>query len=249
MQLDWSTVVLEILNFLVLVWLLQRFLYRPIVSVVSARQAAIEQATARTQEAAARAQALEVQYQTRVETWEQERAKARLALQDELQAQRQRMLEALDAELDQQRRKAAVLEQRREQEIALRAQNKAMQQGEAFVRRVLAALAVPQLQAKLIELAVDELTRLPAARLDALRGDAVDARTDIVITSAFPLSLEQRAMLSSALAKALGSERPGVFREDAELVAGVRIDVGAWALHANLSEELSLFSEAARDER
>ena len=42
MQIDWLTVAAQIVNFLVLVWLLQRFLYRPIVSAMAERENRIE---------------------------------------------------------------------------------------------------------------------------------------------------------------------------------------------------------------
>jgi F-type H+-transporting ATPase subunit b len=41
-QIDWLTVVAQIVNFLVLVWLLQRFLYRPITSAMARREERIE---------------------------------------------------------------------------------------------------------------------------------------------------------------------------------------------------------------
>ena len=37
MELDWSTFALEIINFLALLWILKRFLYRPILAVVAER--------------------------------------------------------------------------------------------------------------------------------------------------------------------------------------------------------------------
>ena len=46
MQLDWSTFILEILNFLILVWILKRFLYKPILTMIAERKAAIEQTLA-----------------------------------------------------------------------------------------------------------------------------------------------------------------------------------------------------------
>ena len=41
MQLDWSTVALEVVNFLVLVWLLKRFLYGRILHAIEARESKI----------------------------------------------------------------------------------------------------------------------------------------------------------------------------------------------------------------
>jgi len=41
-QIDWLTVAAQITNFLVLVWLLHRFLYQPITNAMEQRQAQIE---------------------------------------------------------------------------------------------------------------------------------------------------------------------------------------------------------------
>ena len=43
MSIDWVTVLAQIANFLVLLWLLKRFLYRPILNGIDAREAAIAQ--------------------------------------------------------------------------------------------------------------------------------------------------------------------------------------------------------------
>ncbi|HAB91660.1 MAG TPA: F0F1 ATP synthase subunit B, partial [Pseudomonas sp.] len=41
MSIDWITVLAQIANFLVLLWLLKRFLYRPILDGIDAREAEI----------------------------------------------------------------------------------------------------------------------------------------------------------------------------------------------------------------
>ncbi|MFQ3186924.1 MAG: F-type H+-transporting ATPase subunit b, partial [Marinomonas primoryensis] len=38
MLIDWFTVIAQLINFLVLVWLLKRFLYRPILNAIDARE-------------------------------------------------------------------------------------------------------------------------------------------------------------------------------------------------------------------
>jgi len=38
MLIDWFTVVAQVVNFLILVWLLKRFLYRPILNAIDARE-------------------------------------------------------------------------------------------------------------------------------------------------------------------------------------------------------------------
>jgi F-type H+-transporting ATPase subunit b len=58
-QIDWLTVAAQIVNFLVLVWLLQRFLYRPITSAMRRREERIESRLAEAREARETAEAEE----------------------------------------------------------------------------------------------------------------------------------------------------------------------------------------------
>ena len=41
MLIDWFTVIAQMLNFLILVWLLKRFLYQPILDAIDAREKGI----------------------------------------------------------------------------------------------------------------------------------------------------------------------------------------------------------------
>jgi F-type H+-transporting ATPase subunit b len=249
MQLDWSTLVLEIVNFLVLVWLLQRFLYKPILKVVAARQAAIDEAARRTREMEAQAHELQAQYEARLQNWEQERAKARGALMEELRGERKRALAGLHESLEQERRKARVLDERRAAEEAARNERQALEQALEFVRRLLAGLSGPELESKLVQLAIDELQRLPEPRKSALREALGTSTEPPTVCSAYPLPPAQREALSHALGRLLDGVRECDFREEPALLAGVRITVGPWILQANLGEELSLFHAAASDGR
>src|SRR5690554_486385 len=62
MSIDWITVIAQIANFLVLVWLLKRFLYRPILNGIDAREAEIARRMAEAGEAQKKAQAAEAEY-------------------------------------------------------------------------------------------------------------------------------------------------------------------------------------------
>jgi F-type H+-transporting ATPase subunit b len=249
MQLDWSTVALEIVNFLVLVWLLQRFLYKPILNVVATRRAAIDEAAQRTRELEAQARQLQAQYESRLQNWEQERAQARGALTEELRGERERARVALEKDLEQQRRKAQVLDERRRTEDTARKEREATEQALAFVHRLLAGLSGPELESKLVQLAVDELQRLPQARRSELREAISTASEPVTVSSAYPLLPAQREALTEALRGLLDGTGELRFREEPALLAGVRIRVGPWVLQANLGEELSLFGAAAGDGR
>ncbi|ABI60242.1 F0F1 ATP synthase subunit delta [Nitrosomonas eutropha] len=62
MSIDWITVLAQIANFLVLLWLLKRFLYRPILDGIDAREAEIAKRMADAELAQQEAKAAERQY-------------------------------------------------------------------------------------------------------------------------------------------------------------------------------------------
>jgi F-type H+-transporting ATPase subunit b len=124
-----------------------------------------------------------------------------------------------------------------------------MEQALAFVRRLLAGVSGPELEGKLVQLAIEELQRLPQPRRSALREALGTSTEPPTVCSAYPLPPAQRDALSRALGRLLDGARECNFREEPALLAGVRITVGPWVLQANLGEELSLFGAAASDGR
>ena len=62
MSIDWVTVLAQITNFLVLLWLLKRFLYRPILDGIDAREAEITQRMAAADQAKQDAEVAESQF-------------------------------------------------------------------------------------------------------------------------------------------------------------------------------------------
>ena len=81
MQFDWTTFILEILNFLVLVWILQRFIYRPVLAMLDARQQRIKDETGRAEQLRSDAEALRQQYESRLADWSREQESGRRQLE------------------------------------------------------------------------------------------------------------------------------------------------------------------------
>jgi F-type H+-transporting ATPase subunit b len=246
-ELNWSTFLLEILNFLVLVWILKRFLYKPVLAVIARRRADIEKQLADARTLHADAEALEARYQARLGAWEQEREQARERLAGDIEAERARRLDALAAELAREREKAAAAQARREADAQLKAETTALAQAASFAARLLDQVAGPELEDRLLERVLEDLSQLPAQRVAALRnGSGGQAAATAVVTSAYPLADARRRQLEQALATLTGVNAPVQFERDPGLLAGVRIAVGAWVLSGNLRDELSSLAEFAR---
>jgi F-type H+-transporting ATPase subunit b len=152
---------------------------------------------------------------------------------------------ALRGELDQQREKERVLEQRRLDDLRRQLEEAAAAQGAQFAGRLLSRVAAPDLEARIVALVLDDLAKLSEDQLQALKGAAQDAGATMKVTSAFPLGAPQRDAVVRGIADAVKARLVGEFREDPALLAGVRISIGPWMLRANVRDELAWFAETA----
>ena len=243
MQIDWSTIVLEIVNFLVLVWILKHFLYQPVLDIIAKRKAGIEATETKADQIRRAAEALKQQYEGRVVNWEQERAAARETLQRELDAERQRRLETLRADVQSEREKAQVADERRLAEAQRRSEQLAVAQSARFAAKLLGQLSGPDLDARLVQLMLDEIRKLPEEKIAALRQQASAHPNDADVLSARPLAVETCRQIESTLGSLFDRPVACRYHEDPGLIAGLRITIGPWVLRANLQDELQGFAE------
>ncbi|HWB85246.1 MAG TPA: F0F1 ATP synthase subunit delta [Bryobacteraceae bacterium] len=246
MQLNWSTFLLEVVNFLILVWILKRFLYKPVLDAVARRKAAIDKTLSDAEVKHKQAEALELQYQNRLADWGREKEGLRSALTEELRVQRERLMAELQKSLEQERDKEHVLAKRRLTEMEDHAAEQGTAKGVQFTARLLERIAGPELESRLLGLALEDLSRLPAVELKALQEACRVTQRRIKVASAFPLSEDQRSQIVQALQKVTHENVAATFEEDFSLMAGLRISAGPWMVRANLSDELQFFAEMVK---
>jgi len=247
MEINWSTFLLEILNFLVLLWILKRFLYQPVLDTLAKRRAGVEQTLASAQAAKAEAEALQAQYENRLVQWNAEREAAREGLRREIAEERGRRHAALEQELEREREKARVLDEKQRADSLRKYQETALAQGERFVARLLSGFAGPELESRLFDLALSQLDGLPGERLDAIRLACEEAPEAAEASTAYPLDAASRNRLSDKLSGLLGLPVACHFKEDRSLLAGLHVTLGPWVFQANLRDEIKGFAASAHE--
>jgi len=241
-ELNWSTFLLEIVNFLVLVWILKRFLYKPVLDVIARRRASIDKTLSEAKDAETNARDLQQRYDSRLAAWESEQRQAREALMVEIQKERATRLANLGAELEVERQKAQVAETQRLAVLSEQHERDALLLGARFATRLLKQAASPELEGKLIELALTELATLPDVRAQEILGRTEKPIETISVTSAFALPERQRAKIEAALRRMTATDVAVNFTVDPALLAGLRITAGASVLELNLAQELEDFA-------
>ena len=99
MQVDWITTIAQIINFLVLVYLLRRFLYRPIVAAMDRREAHVAQRLEEAAQQSTLAQQQGNDYREKLHDLEQQREQLIEAAKREAEAQRIQLMDELRSEI------------------------------------------------------------------------------------------------------------------------------------------------------
>jgi F-type H+-transporting ATPase subunit b len=249
MQLDLTSFLLELVNFAVLVWILHRFLYKPVLAAIDRRRALVERSLAEAKTARDEAGTLKAQVEERLASWERERAEAKGKLAAELAAQRAKGLADTAHAAEQERARLAALQAKDETERRRADEEHALEQAAAFASRLLERLSGPELDSRLVELLAADLGALQEDKRRSLAEAARAAGGSVAVLSARPLSEAARTRLEQAMSQQLGVECRAQYAVDAALLGGVRVALGPWLLQADLSDELRFFAGGVRGAR
>ena len=223
MLIDWFTVGAQAVNFLVLVWLLKRFLYQPILHAIDERERRIAAELADADAKRAQAQHERETFQHKNEEFDQQRAALFTHALDEAKTERQRLLaEARQAADDLRAKRQDALRQEADQlNQALR--RRTQQEVFAIARKTLTDLAGANLEERLVAVFIERL-RAMDSEAHAVFAEALKTTPDPVrVRSAFDLSAVQRAAIQAALNDTFAAEVRVQFETGADLVGGIEL--------------------------
>jgi F-type H+-transporting ATPase subunit b len=244
MLIDWFTVGAQALNFVILVWLLKRFLYRPVLDAIDAREARIAKQIADAQELQSKALAERDALRHKNEAFESERAALLTKATQDAQAERRRLLDAASHAADAltAKRQAALANDavRLQQALGERARHEVF----AIARRALADLASATLEERIGEVFVERLHALDdtaKARIaQALRSPSAQA----IVRSTFELPAAQRDAIQNAVDAAIGADVALQFETAPELVSGIELEAGGQKLAWSIAQYLGSMEAA-----
>jgi F-type H+-transporting ATPase subunit b len=223
MLIDWFTVGAQALNFLILVWLMRRFLYKPILHAIDEREKRIATELANADKKKDEAQKEHDEFQHKNEEFDQRRAALLSKATDEAQAERQRLLNEAQKAADS-------LGAKRQEALRADAQNlnqairrRTQQEVFAIARKALTDLATTSLEERLGEVFTRRLRELDGKAKEGL-GEALRAASDpALVRSAFDLPPEQRSAIQNALNETFSAEIRVRFETAPDLVSGIEL--------------------------
>ncbi len=239
MKINWFTVIAQVINFLILVWLLKKYLYKPILKAVDDREKLIASQLDDAKAKKAEAQQEQDEFKKKNNDFDQ----AKKALMDkaiaETKQERGQLLEearneakALSAKLEKASNDA-------QKQLNSTIAQKTQEQVFAITRKALADLASQSLEEQSVNVFIKRLHALKEDDKKEFVAAFKDNTTPLIVRSAFELPAPQQTEINKAVSELLGKEIQFEFRTEPELISGIELMANGYKLAWSISEYLN----------
>jgi len=223
MLIDWFTVGAQALNFLILVWLMKRFLYKPILTAIDTREKKIAAELAAADAKKAEAQKEHDEFTEKNDQFDQQRAGLMTKATDDANAEGERIV-------DEARKTADVLTAKRKETLQADAKSltvaitrRTRDEVFAIARKTLADLATTSLEERMGEVFTRRLREMDGTAKACLAGAIHTASEPVLIQSAFDVPAEQRATIQNALNETFAADVHITFKTAPDLISGIEL--------------------------
>lgn len=254
MQIDWFTIIAQIINFLILVALLRHFLYRPIIRAMENREAKIAARLAEAEQKSREAQTQIETYREKNQELETLRERRFSEVKKETEACRKEMLQKAREEVNEIQARWKESVQREKNSFLRELRRRVGEQACAVARNALADLAHSDLETLVIESFIKRFREMDPKEREAIQESARKSGQEMLVRTAFELAPAAREQLTHALREPLTDKIPVRFETSPDLIFGIALTVNdrkiAWNLESYLEDlEKNLTAALSRDQK
>ena len=247
MLIDWFTVGAQAVNFLILVWLLKRFLYHPILSAIDAREQKIAKELADAAFKMTEAETERAEFQRKNEELEQQRAGLMQTAIDEAKTEYRRLL-------DEARQAADALSAKRQETLRNDANTlsqaisrRTQQEVFSIARKALDDLAGTSLEERMVEVFSRRLREMDEQMKADLCKALKTASVPVRVRSTFALSDAQCEALQQLFKDTFTVQIPVHFEVAPNLVCGIEFTANGQKLAWSIADYLRVLEKSVRE--
>ncbi|MFD2789895.1 ATP synthase subunit b [Arenibacter antarcticus] len=237
MEINWFTVIAQIVNFLILVWLLKRFLYQPVLNAIDEREKKIASQLDDAEAKKAESEKEHKVFRQKNEVFDKERAAKMDEAQEQVNSEKQRLFEEVRKESTLLRSKYETSLKQQEQEITDRLKRKTKEEVFAIAGKALSDLANANLEEQVIKVFIKKIKDLDEGNIAKLK-NAFDNDKAITIKSAFEPSATSKQELEKTIEKITRKKNNFKYLLAPEVVGGIEIYTESYQLSWNIESYL-----------
>lgn len=245
LELDWATLVFQVINFLILVALLYRFLFQPVLRAVEQRRRQVQEMIERTQKDRQEAEVLRQELEARLSQVEDETeallSKVRATASEEAQA----IIETARQEAEEILAEARA-EAQRERDHALGQYAEEIVNTVLYVSgRLLAPVTPPEVHNDLVARLNEYVYQMGqrSEQIQMFRQTLGDRSLTAQVSTARPLTAEQQGQLARTLTALADQHVDLEITDDPTLIAGLRVRLGDTIIDTSLAGQMEQLKE------
>jgi F-type H+-transporting ATPase subunit b len=254
-QIDLFTLIAQIINFLILVLLLRRFLYGPIIRTMDERErriaAELEEAARKEDEAKREAR----QCHAEKVRLEDSRGEMLTRAQEEAADLKKKMVAEARSEIEENKTRWTRAIEIEKETFLQNLRQRAGEEVYAISRQVITDLANIELERHIIDTFIERLRGLKDSERQEIATAARRTREGAVITTSFPIDRETRHRLVAVVSEQVAGDIEIRFDTSADLICGIELRAAgkkaAWSMQnylETLDEKLGLAFSGVREE-
>lgn len=234
MLIDWFTVIAQVFNFLILVWLLKHFLYKPILNAIDAREKKVADELANADAKEAEAQREKKEFKHKNEELDQQRVALMNKIKDEAQAERKRLFEEAREEASNLRAKQQEALRKDKQNLNQAISRRTQQEVFAITQKVLKDLSGTSLEERIVDVFARRLQELKSEEKEQLTSALGLSSDPVLVRTAFDLSQAQQNRIKKTIKEILSIEIQPRFETAPDLINGIELTIDgqkvAWSI-------------------
>jgi len=248
MHIDWFTVTAQVVNFLVLVYLLKRFLYGPIIDAMERREQLIAERLHSADEKVLHADSITQSYQQLISELEERKQAILDEAKQQVHTQRIQELEALRKEIADTRTRWHEDVEFEKQAFLREARKGIGNQACNIAHKVLQELAGEELEQELIKLFLKRLKQMDEPERADLAAALREQKEAIEVATSFEVGRELQQEINAGLAELAGNPIETQFVRSDDLLCGIALQLPAHKIVWSIDDYLGHLEQALENQ-
>jgi len=252
MHIDWFVFLAQIFNFLLLMYLLKRFLYGRIIKAMDDREAKIAARFAEAEELKCKANEAAELYEKRNQMLNEKKEIMLNEATMAAEAKRKELMEKVREEVEQVKARWQDMLVREHDAFFYDLRQRAAKQLYATARKALADLADVELEERIVDEFIRRVKALDEEKSIQIRKAISGGGNRVVIQSAFGISEPMQAQIEESLKKQITNGFTIRYLEQPDIVSGIELRVNghkiAWSLNEYLETLVESLTETLQKE-
>jgi alternate F1F0 ATPase F0 subunit B len=235
MNINWFEIIVQIINFFILLFILQKLFYKPVIKAMEDRQQGIRDIRNEADKKKKEADTLIQKYESSIKTFEENKAEEMNKARKEADEKKESIIETYKKEAEA-KRESYLNEVNEEKEFFLHELRSTLGKSSIIIAsKILKTISEEELTEKIFDVFINKIKSLEKEKLE--EEIKLDGEKIILISSA-PLSDDQKNRFSEAISEKLDYSIEIGYEVDENLIMGFELNLESLTVHTNIENYL-----------